>query len=269
MIIAFMIRSPISLLSVVVLWAVWPADAVFAFNGTAHRVVGHIAAEQVCRATRKAVRKLDPGRSIAEAGLWADEIRSQDYWDALKPWHYMNVPDGVPLAEARRSRRGDVLLGIEKFRAELADPATDELDRRVAYRLLVHFVADIHQPLHVGRREDAGGNNIRVRVDGRRTNLHAYWDGYDLTARVADPRAYARELIARYAGQEPQPGGGAADWAQESIMLREQAYAVPPGSVPELSDAYRRNYIEIIDLRLYAAGVRLAAMLDGIYCPAK
>ena len=114
------------------------ASAAQAFNAPAHRVVGYVAADNVCTATAAAIAEVDPDRSLAEAGTWADEIRSNDHWDALKPWHYMNVPDGIPLDEAKRSRRGDVLQGIEKFAAELADPETESLDRQIAYRLLVH-----------------------------------------------------------------------------------------------------------------------------------
>lgn len=242
--------------------------AAHAFNAPAHRVIGHIAVANMCANTRSVVSELDPDRSIAEAGTWADEIRSDNYWDALKPWHYMNIPDGVALADAKRSSRGDVLLGIEKFAAELADPGTDSLDRKVAYRLLVHFVADIHQPLHVGRREDLGGNKITVSVDGRRTSLHAYWDGYDLVRVVDDPREYARYLGERFAGGDAETAGEPADWARESLLLRETAYTVPDGLIVELSDDYREKAMEIINLRLYQAGIRLAGMLDALYCGA-
>ena len=228
----------------------------------------HIAVANACADTRAAIAELDPDRSVAEAGTWADEIRSDKYWDALKPWHYMNIPDGVALEDAQRSRRGDVLLGIEKFAAELADPDTESLDRKVAYRLLVHFVADIHQPLHVGRREDLGGNKITVSLDGRRTSLHAYWDGYDLARVVDDPRDYARYLQERFAGGEAETGGSPADWAAESLQQREIAYAVPEGLIVELSDEYREKAMEIINVRIYQAGIRLAGMLDGAFCTA-
>jgi len=266
MIIAFMHCSPIRIFRSLLLALLLVPSAGWSFNAIGHRVVGHVAAATVCRSTATALQTLDPQRTIATAGLWADEIREESYWSALKPWHYMNIPDNQPLATASRNRRGDVLLAVEKFSAELADPATDELDRRIAYRLLVHFVADIHQPLHVGRKGDLGGNKTSVRVDGRRTNLHAYWDGYDLAGRVRDPRDYALALIARFAESVPDLAAPPADWAHESQALRPSVYALPPGAVPELGDSYREKYIEIIDLRLYQAGVRLARQLDAIYC---
>ena len=268
MIIVFMTSAPIRTIRCCLPVLLLVASVAQAFNAPAHRVVGHIAAGHVCAATATAITELDPDRSLAEAGTWADEIRSNDYWDALKPWHYMNVPDGVALEAAKRSARGDVWLGVEKFAAELADPQTERLDRQIAYRLLVHFVADIHQPLHVGRKADLGGNKIMVRIDDQRTSLHAYWDGFDLARVVDDPRDYARYLTGRFAGSTAQTGGGPADWARESLQMRATAYALPRGLIVELSDGYRENAMEIINLRLYQAGVRLAGLLDAVYCGA-
>ncbi len=269
MIIVFMTLPPIrTLRACLIAWLLCPAGA-FAFNAPAHRVVGYIADDLICEQTAAAVAALDPDRSIAEAGLWADQIRSDDYWDSLKPWHYMNVPDRVAVADAPRSSRGDVLAGIEKFGAEMADPDAETLDRMLAYRLYVHFVADIHQPLHVGRQSDLGGNKIRVRVDGRRTSLHAYWDGFDLADVIDDPRDYARYLLARFGKREPAPSGTPLEWAEESRVLRKTAYGVPRRREPELSDEYREKALEIINLRLYEAGVRLAAGLDSHFCTAK
>jgi len=239
-----------------------------AFNATAHKVIGHIAADRICTETKQAIKALEPDRSIAEAGLWADEIRDLDYWDALKPWHYMNIPDGVALEDAKRSRRGDVLLGIEKFGADMADSGLDRLDRTVAYRLYVHFVADIHQPLHVGRREDLGGNKINVRVDGRLTSLHAYWDGFDLATVDDDPRDYARYLQTLHRESPPPTDGVPRDWAAESLQQRTVAYGIPGQWVPALSDDYREKGINIINLRLFQAGVRLARGLDAAFCGA-
>ena len=268
MIIAFVTEAPITVVKGLITALLLVMPVAQAFNAPAHRVVGYIAEDAICAATAEAIARLDPDRNLAESGTWADEIRANDYWDALRPWHYMNVPNGVAIAEAKRSRRGDVLLGVEKFAAELADPDLEKLDRQIAYRLLVHFVADIHQPLHVGRRDDRGGNQITVRVDRFRTNLHAYWDGFDL-ARVADePRDYARYLTGRFAGGAAETGGEPIDWATESLELRAAAYSVPADPVAELSDSYREKSLEIINLRLYQAGIRLAAVLDGVFCAA-
>lgn len=243
-------------------------SALFAFGADAHRVVGHIAEQRMCADTLVAIDAIDGGRNLADTGLWADEIRGLKLWDAARPWHYINVPDGVAVAEARRGKRGDVLTGIELFRGVLADESADPLDRAIAYRFLVHFIADVHQPLHVGLREDEGGNRVQVRVDGRLTNLHAYWDSGEIEARADSPSAFAAYLAARFRAREV-PLLGPVGWAQESMDYRAAVYDLAPGdpfAPNELSDDYRRKAQEIIDLRVYEAGVRLAATLDALFC---
>jgi hypothetical protein len=249
------------------------AGPVAAFNGKAHQVVGYIAAASVCSATLNAVEGLDSERNLATAGLWADEIRAYKHMDFAKRWHFINVPDEVTvakfLADGRRRRQGDVLFAIEHFARLLGDPSADQLDRAQAYRFLVHFVADVHQPLHVGRSADQGGNRVNVQVGERRTNLHSFWDGFELSGVIDAPHEYADYLLQRYGGADVDRGGEPVDWAQESKNLRPQVYAFSsarPSGAPVLSDDYREKAINIINLRIYQAGRRLATMLDAIFC---
>ena len=244
--------------------------SLWAFGATAHQVVGHVAEQRVCAETLAAVMAIDGERNLADTGLWADEIRDFDFWDAAKPWHYINVPDGLAVAKARRSGRGDVLSGIDLFVETLADESVDRLNRAIAYRFLVHFIADVHQPLHVGRQDDLGGNKVPVGVDGRRTNLHAYWDSGELRRRAQDPADYAAYLATRFRGRRV-PALDPVGWAQESMDYRDTVYAFEardPFVPVELSDDYREKAQEIIDLRIYEAGVRLAYTLDSLFCEA-
>jgi len=228
----------------------------------------------MCALTRVAVGELDAERNVAQAGTWADEIRRYDHFDRAKPWHYINIPDSRSVEGAlqgKRNSRGDVLFAIDYFDRLLRDESADRLDRAVAYRFLVHFIADVHQPLHVGRKEDQGGNRIRVRVEGRRTNLHAYWDGFDLNEVIRSPLDYAEYLQQLYAGEGVESGGRPSDWARESKGYRAGVYALgsaAPGREPELSRQYRNKAIEIINLRIYQAGLRIAGALDAVFCDA-
>jgi len=256
------------------------ASPAAAFNGKVHQVVGHIAAANVCDATLSAVRELDAERDLAAAGLWADEIRAYPHMDFAKRWHYINVPDDVTVAEflsnGRRRRGGDVLFAIDHFAALLGNASADKLDRAQAYRFLVHFVADVHQPLHVGRSNDQGGNRVSVQVDNRRTNLHSFWDGFELSGVVDDPREYADYLLRRFENQADGEGAAAADvggepadWAQESKNFRPQVYAHGAARTSRglaLSRDYRDKALDIINLRAYQAGRRLATVLDSIFC---
>ncbi|MCP4831457.1 MAG: S1/P1 nuclease [Gammaproteobacteria bacterium] len=251
-----------------------------AFGSNAHLIVGYIAEEHLCDSTRKAISPLLDGYSLAEVGLWADKIRGYSQWDYAKPWHYLNVPDGVAIKDAQRSAKGDVLAAIKDMDRRLDDPALNDkqaLKEQVyALRFLVHFIADIHQPLHVGRRDDLGGNKVTVYFEAapgkrlRKTNLHRYWDSEVLNMAVLNPQAYARDLVTRMQPDlaEWQPGEP-EDWAAESMAFRGEVYnfQVGEGDVPtRLDAAYRARALEILDQRLVLAGLRLATILDAHYC---
>jgi hypothetical protein len=255
---------------------------VMAFGATAHLIVGAIAEENLCPAAREVIEPLLDGYSLGEAGLWADKIRGYSQWDYAKPWHYINVPDGVAIADAKRRPEGDVLFAIGAMENRLDDPALDNKEHAQALRFLVHFVADIHQPLHVGRRADLGGNKVKVSYEPvagnrwKKSNLHKYWDSAALNMAVENPPAYAAELMAtRKLTGEPdladwQPGKP-ADWAAESMEFRSEVYDFPPadrGAPVRLDAAYRARTLEILDQRLLLAGLRLAATLNQHYCAA-
>jgi len=248
------------------------ASGASAFNSKAHRVAGYVAEANMCKQTLAAVSELDPERNIAAAGTWADEIRRFKHFDRVKPWHYINIPDSSSVRAAlsgKRSGRGDVLFAIDHFDRLLRDKSADRLDRAMAYRFLVHFIADVHQPLHVGRKEDLGGNRVKVRVEGQRTNLHAYWDGFDLNKVIDNPDEYAQYLQRLYAEKTAASGGTPADWAQESMDYRARVYAMggsASGDEPVLDRSYRNKAIEIINLRIYQAGLRIAGALDAVFC---
>ena len=246
-------------------------QAIFAYGAEAHAIIGHIAEQFLCADARAALVDIDPGYSLAEAGVWADRIRGNADWDIARPWHYLNVSDGVRLSEAKRPAAGDVLSALGHFRAELADKSLPPQQRREAFYFLVHFVGDIHQPLHVGRRSDRGGNQVDVRVDGRSSNLHSYWDRRVLEGVLRSPADYAGWLavrnqifVARWQATEP------AIWAIESQAFRREVYDF---GQPDrkgryiLSPAYQVRALAITEFRMAQAGIRLAGVLNQIWCP--
>jgi hypothetical protein len=244
----------------------------FSWGAQGHRIVGHIAAARICSSTRDELEILLQGDSLAEVGLWADQIRGNERWAYTKPWHYINVPDGMDPAVIQRPANGDILSAIEVQQEELSYGSNLARADRQALRFLIHLVADVHQPLHVGRREDLGGNKISVRTAQARdsSNLHKYWDSGFWAGTEQDPELYAAALLAR-AGPE-LPGWQPAelmDWARESAEFRTQIYAFGPDASQNpvvLDERYQRKALQIADQRLVLAGLRLAAELDSLYC---
>ena len=241
-----------------------------AFGARAHRIVGFIANERLCEQARLQIVSFIPDADLAAAGLWADYIRSDPDWDFVRPWHYMNVDALVPIGFAERSSKGDVLSAIVFFAEQLEDEALSLSKRTVAFYFVVHFVADIHQPLHVGRAVDLGGNRVDIQAGEYRGNLHNYWDS-GVLREVENLREYAADLANEYSSVAEvwaleQP----LRWATESQQLRPGVYAFErtEGGVGLLDDRYQTQAAQVVRHRLAQAGVRLAGLLNGIWCGA-
>jgi hypothetical protein len=251
--------------------------ALLAPDAGAWGTIGHRAASTVAQAhltptARAAVRDLlEPDETLAAASLWADEHRRALPQSA--PWHYVNVPLTEPRYDARYCpASGCVVSKIHELRATLADGAAPRDERRQALRLLVHFVEDLHQPLHVGDRGDRGGNDSQVQFFGRGTNLHRLWDE-DLALRhSADEATWVAELdaLAKSDAARAWSKGTVETWADESLALARQAYAAPgcgpplqPGAV--LGQEYFESALVVVRLRLAQAAVRLSSMLNEIF----
>jgi hypothetical protein len=242
-----------------------------AYGPKGHRIVGEVADLYLCADARTALQKIAPDYTLAEAGLWADRIRSLAAWDKARTWHYINVPDGMSLSETPRLSSGDLLSAINRFEAELADPSLSPERRRQAFLFLVHFIADVHQPLHVGKRRDRGGNKVDVQVNDNLTTLHQYWDTTVLYSVKASPKDYAAEIAARHDRMVWQWQVFAPElWAIESLAFRPEVYdfgGQDPGKGRVILDeAYQVRAQQITEFRLAQAGFRLAGALNRIWC---
>jgi len=256
----------VAVAAVVVLSGPVPARA---FGPTGHRIVGYVADLYLCPQTRVALKPLLAGRTLAEAGTWPDRIRRLPEWQHTRPWHYINVSDrGSVEREARRST-DNVLAALARFEAELGDTSLGNQQRSVALRFVAHFVADIHQPLHVGRAGDRGGNEIPVRIGKRKTNLHAVWDAelLRITGSLGPRQWVHRQPLTDAAEVLRRQQAGPLDWARESQALRPRVYAFDrDGEAPySLSPDYLEGARELVAERLQVAGIRLAGRLNAAF----
>lgn len=244
------------------------APAALGFSASGHRVVGAIADSYLCPEARAYIAPLLNGASLASAGVWADTIREDAVWAHTKPWHYINVGDHEPMEKAAGGSL-NVLSAIAQSEKELADVSLSLERRAEALRFYVHFVADVHQPLHVGRAEDHGGNDISVRWRGGASSLHELWDAHALLALDGlDERDEATAIGALAVGQEAHwQEGGPMNWAEESRALRLVVYDLPDGRGRlRLSDRYVTAARNVVRLRLAQAAVRLAGRLNRLAC---
>jgi hypothetical protein len=260
--------------------AVLPGE-VLAFGALGHRTSVLLAEQKLCAAARDEIADLDEGQPLTELALWADKIRDDPAWERAVPWHYINFPDLPPGAGLEQARaaidafqhppEGDVLTAIAHFTATLADRSRSRDERAEALRFVVHFVVDVHQPVHVARASDGGGTEVEVRVGDDVRSLHGFWDTSVFNRRGVRPEQFAQELEAAF---EAVPDARAHDppdvWAAESLVLRPTVYSFAPAQQgpATLDDAYRSMAQRIAEQRLVLAAARLAATLNTALCGA-
>lgn len=252
--------------AVLLLWASLSApDVASGFGAEGHRIAGRVAQERLCDRAAAEIDTLAAGERLEHLGVWADRIRSEDRWAHTAPWHYMNVADAVPLERYRTPEEGDVLWAIAHFGVRLADDSLASGARLEALRFLTHFVVDLHQPLHVGRASDRGGNQIRVvTTDGLEVNLHRFWDTEAIRLAGLPEDAYVAQVLDLVAAQSDSWGGLAPlEWARESRDLRSRVYDFRGN---RLSRAYLDGAVRITQRRLAQAGTRLAAEINRLLC---
>ncbi len=254
-----------------------------AWGKTGHRVVAAIADTQLSGLARAHVEQiLGYGESLADAANWPDEMRSAPgvFWQkTATPWHYVTL-NGIVYDHA--PPEGDALEALDHFTAVLKDPKASLTDKQTALRFIIHLVGDLHQPLHVGKCCDRGGNDVKVTWFGKPTNLHAVWD----SQLVDDEQLSYTELAAKLERHmTPQDvvkwwDINPRDWISESGELRDTLYPtaadMPKPSkdkkakkgepvLPDLSYSYVYRFTPLMEKRLSQGGVRLAAYLNAIF----
>ncbi len=235
-----------------------------------HQIVAAIALSELPPAARAQIAVLLGGENVMVLeSSWADEIRQQR--PETTAWHFVNIEIGSRGYDAARDCPGDdcVVAQIARDARILKDPRAGKPAKAEALRFLIHFVADVHQPLHTADRQDRGGNNVMVRLGGKRLSLHQVWDQDVVVALGNDSGRVAAEIDGGLSPQQKAQmrGAGPVDWANESFHLGErEIYAhLPQRGTIRLPEDYAKRESGVVRLQLARAGVRLAAMLNQIF----
>jgi hypothetical protein len=260
-----------------------------AWGPEGHSVVGEVAQRRLTPAARAAVtRILGEGVSLASVSMWADDVRPSR--PETYNWHFVNIPleDSRydPDVHCAPSPKGDcVVAELERLRNELRCAPTD-IAKNEALRFTVHFVGDVHQPLHTVR-EKQGGNQVLVATyiagatcTGRckptptATNLHAVWDTTILHKAAWDWGALVDAVeknLPNYL-QGASPSNEPKEWALETHRVAQSVWTATPNN-GVIDEDYYRMALPIALQQLGRAGVRLATLLNDAYgssaCPVR
>ena len=258
-----------------------PAQAYWEYG---HETVAAIAYRNVTPQVRGAIDRMlarsdlmetpkCPARTIEQASVWADCIKTLGpRFSYAYNWHYQNVNICKPFDLKGACKDGNcVSAQIDRDVKILKDAGIPLRERIQALAFLIHFVGDLHQPLHAGDRGDLGGNTVKVAYGiyaPEKLNLHSVWDGWLAERAISAPPS----LVRPYSDAERTPiwGGTTEDWSRESWgVAHDWAYALalgdPCGPVPPraiLSDETIAKLVDPARLQVLRGGLRLARLLD-------
>ena len=235
----------------------------FGWGATGHRTTGLIAEQYLTAKTKKRISLILEQESVAIVSTWMDEIRSDSTYNFLTDWHYTTIPDGKRYEDVEANPDGKVVMMIEKIIKDLKSGKLTSKQERESLKMLIHMVGDIHQPLHVGKPGDKGGNDLKVKWFRSESNLHRVWD----SEMIDDTKLSYTELAQSLVKPDKTTftkwqAASVRDWAIESMSYRHQVYDIGNGN---LSYQYGYKYFSIAKLRMLQAGVRLAGLLNQIY----
>lgn len=238
--------------------------AAMAWGPTGHRVIGEIADHHLTKKARKAITAILGTESLAIAATWMDEVRSDSLYDNTHDWHWVTIPDSLNYATSAKNPKGDVVETITRMSTLLRSDTVSLESKRVYLRFLIHLVGDLHQPLHVGRGDDKGGNTFQVQWFKKGSNLHRVWDSEMIDQSDLSYTELAASLD--HVGEDlckDWQHGTPAEWAQEVIPYRAQMYEVQPGA--DIGYAYLYKNWPLVQQQLTKGGIRLAAVLNDLF----
>lgn len=213
--------------------------------------------------TQEAKTKLEPvlrGKSLASLATWADQARNERDWKNTGTWHYIDVDDAGALPSGKSNEPGDVRAAIAYAVANFKSNVSAD-QKLIWLKFIVHLVGDIHQPMHVGRPQDRGGNSTRVNY-GKEMNLHFLWDSAFIEKSGLNPQSYASKLVSESRSQNALRTPFQVEAViKECFELRPFLYSF---SNDRIDATYEKKAMTIVDDRLWMGGLRLASLLNQI-----
>lgn len=240
-----------------------------AWNLIGHRVVGQIADHYINAKTRKAIQQILGAESIAMSANWADFVKSDTSYNYLATWHYFNLPSNLPKTDLfsylDQQAGPNIYKKIPEMITVLKNSKSTSVQKKLALRMLIHLVGDLHQPMHTARQEDQGGNRVQLTWFGEKSNLHKVWDeglvDYQKLSYTEYAKAIDHPTVAEFTTWQKT---SLKECVFESYQICEKIYAGTK-SDDKLSYKYNFDWIGTVNQQLLKGGIRLAKILNDIY----
>lgn len=233
-----------------------------------HKTVATIAENHLTPEAKTAIKVLLGTESLVDVASWADEVRNQPEYKSTAGWHFVNLPVGLSRSQFKDSiqaiKNENLLTALALNESIIRDSAATKAQKTVALKFIVHLVGDAHQPMHVSRAEDKGGNTIQVQFDGKGTNLHSLWDSRLLDhqglsiLQLSEKDDVGKSKIRKWQRAAP------IDWLFESYKISSKLYEEVAQN-NKLDEAYYQSHIGIVNKRIEIGGIRLAGVLNELF----
>ncbi len=235
-----------------------------------HRIVGEIADKYVSTTARAKINQILGTESIAMVSNWADFIKSDTSFRYLNTWHYINLDSGLSYTGIKDYLKNDTAVDaytkINFLVKELKKKKLAKEKKQLYLRLLIHFVGDVHQPMHAGRKSDLGGNTIKVSWFNEPSNMHRVWDENLIELQQLSYTEYTKAInhpnLKQKKKWQSQP---ISEWIYESYEISEQLHTEIKQPDQRLGYQYNFDNIATLNQRLLQGGIRLAALLNDIF----
>ncbi len=238
----------------------------FGWGGKGHDIITAIAQDNLDKKAAKKVAELLDDHSMVYYSSWMDEIRSMPVYKFTSPWHYANVDEGYTYETMPKQEGGDVVTATDDLIAQLKKGGLSDSVERFYFKMLIHTIADLHCPMHAGRKTDLGGNRYPVEFFRQQTSLHSLWDSKLIESTHSwSYSEWAKNLDIKSKKQKAEIAEGTpTSWFMESVGAAAVIYEKTEVDA-KLSYAYITEFKPILEDQLYKGGLRLAKVVNDIY----
>ncbi len=235
----------------------------FAWGVQGHKIIAQVAQTRLSAKALMEISKLIPKQTLPDICVWADQVRTTPEYKFTAPWHYASVDDNDTYERSIHNPAGDVIVAITNQLEILKNAKNPQSQRVEALKFITHFMGDIHQPLHVGRIEDHGGNTIQVNYQGRDTNLHALWDSSFIEEQMLNVDKYVDSIVA----EDKNDTLVTKEFTLTQIATEDMSYRqfIYNYSGKIIDATYAKGAKEIVNARLKLGGARLAELLNSAF----
>lgn len=240
---------------------------IFGWGQKGHDTTAAIAEKHLTEITKKAVKELLDGHSPVYYANWLDNASHTPEYAYSKTWHYKNVDSDKTFETAPKIKEGNIVDAIYEQVDVLRDSSKSHEEKSLALKMVIHFLGDIHQPMHIGHASDRGGNRWVVQYFKSDTNLHSVWDSR--LPESGHKWSYSEwvsqlDRLSEKEEKEILEGGTPDSWGKETYEICKEIYDKTPQGTNIQYD-YIADWTPTVEKQFLRGGLRLADLLNSIF----